>query len=191
MSFTDPLGADQFVLDRLVQCRERETGDSRHLRRRISAIVWRSSTHQPLFYPGAGRILADVPASTERRFGGGIQHRHWPMRSAPQDWTIIRVARDTDEARGYRYKTRRGMMLVATKSKIAISLPVDQIARVHREVRAGRAGSVSGYIATVLAEQERRGVSARIAAGLDRATWRTVWAKDIKWAELALEQCGG
>lgn len=43
-----------------------------------------------------------------------------------------------------------------TKAKIAISLPREQLARVNREVRAGRADSVSGYIAQVLAEQEKR-----------------------------------
>ena len=43
-----------------------------------------------------------------------------------------------------------------TMAKIAISLPKQQLARVHREVRAGRADSVSGYIARVLAEQEKR-----------------------------------
>ena len=43
-----------------------------------------------------------------------------------------------------------------TTSKIAITLPEEQLKRVHREVRAGRAESVSGYIAQVLAEQERR-----------------------------------
>ena len=43
-----------------------------------------------------------------------------------------------------------------TRSKIAISLPKDQLARVHREIRAERADSVSGYIARVLAEHERR-----------------------------------
>src|SRR5690349_8083583 len=43
-----------------------------------------------------------------------------------------------------------------TMSKIAITLPEEQLKRVHREVRAGRADSVSGYIARVLAEQERR-----------------------------------
>jgi hypothetical protein len=42
-----------------------------------------------------------------------------------------------------------------TKSKIAITLPKDQLARVHQEVRAGRANSVSGYIARVLAEHEK------------------------------------
>ena len=43
-----------------------------------------------------------------------------------------------------------------TTSKIAITLPEEQLARVHREVRSGRADSVSGYIARALAEQERR-----------------------------------
>jgi hypothetical protein len=43
-----------------------------------------------------------------------------------------------------------------TRSKIAISLPKVQLARVQREVLAGRADSVSGYIARVLAEEERR-----------------------------------
>jgi Arc/MetJ-type ribon-helix-helix transcriptional regulator len=43
-----------------------------------------------------------------------------------------------------------------TTSKIAISLPKEQLARVRREVRAGRADSVSGYIARALEEQERR-----------------------------------
>jgi len=38
-----------------------------------------------------------------------------------------------------------------TKAKIAISLPKHQLARVHREIRAGRADTVSGYIARVLA----------------------------------------
>jgi len=43
-----------------------------------------------------------------------------------------------------------------TTAKIAISLPKHQLPRVHREVRAGRADSVSGYIAGVLAAQEKR-----------------------------------
>jgi hypothetical protein len=43
-----------------------------------------------------------------------------------------------------------------TTSKIAITLPEEQLGRVHREVRAGRADSVSGYIARVLSEHERR-----------------------------------
>ena len=43
-----------------------------------------------------------------------------------------------------------------TTTKIAITLPEDQLARVHRAVRAGRADSVSGYITRVLIEQDRQ-----------------------------------
>jgi Arc/MetJ-type ribon-helix-helix transcriptional regulator len=42
-----------------------------------------------------------------------------------------------------------------TTTKIAITLPEEQLARVNRAVRAGRADSVSGYITQALAEQER------------------------------------
>lgn len=42
------------------------------------------------------------------------------------------------------------------KAKIAITLPVDQLRRIRKEVRAGRAESVSGYISEILAEQESR-----------------------------------
>ena len=77
-----------------------------------------------------------------------------------------------------------------TKSKIAISLPADQIAWVHREVRAGRAGSVSGYIARVLAEQERRESLRELLRDLIEQHGEPA-AKDIKWAERALEQRRG
>ena len=45
-----------------------------------------------------------------------------------------------------------------------------QIAPVRREVRAGRAASVSGYIATVLAEQERRESLRELLSRADQAT---------------------
>jgi hypothetical protein len=77
-----------------------------------------------------------------------------------------------------------------TKSKIAISLPKDQIARVRREVRAGRAGSVSGYIARVLAEQERRESLRELLRDLMEQHGEPT-AKDIKWAERALQQRRG
>jgi len=73
-----------------------------------------------------------------------------------------------------------------TRSKIAISLPKDQIARVHREVRAGRATSVSGYIAKVLAEQERRESLRELLRDLIKQHGAPA-AKDVKWAERALE----
>jgi hypothetical protein len=77
-----------------------------------------------------------------------------------------------------------------TTSKIAISLPKDQIARVHREVRAGRARSVSGYIAGVLAEQGRRESLRELLEDLIEQHGKPA-AKDIKWAERALEQRRG
>jgi hypothetical protein len=75
----------------------------------------------------------------------------------------------------------RGM----TRSKIAISLPNDQLARVHREVRAGRADSVSGYISRVLAEQERR-ESLRVLLRDLIEQYGEPEAKDIQWAKRAL-----
>ncbi len=42
-----------------------------------------------------------------------------------------------------------------TAAKIAITLPQEQLAQVRKAVRAGRADSVSGYIARVLAEHAR------------------------------------
>lgn len=72
-----------------------------------------------------------------------------------------------------------------TRSKIAISLPKDQLARVHREVRAGRADSVSGYIARVLEEQEKRESLRALLKDLIEQHGEPS-AKDIQWAERAL-----
>jgi hypothetical protein len=72
-----------------------------------------------------------------------------------------------------------------TRSKIAISLPDDQLARVHREVRAGRADSVSGYIAQVLAEHEKR-ESLRVLLRDLIEQYGKPADKDIQWAEHVL-----
>ena len=72
-----------------------------------------------------------------------------------------------------------------TRSKIAISLPKEQLARVHREVRAGRANSVSGYIAGVLAEHEKRESLRSLLRELTEQ-YGEPSAEDIKWAERAL-----
>ena len=72
-----------------------------------------------------------------------------------------------------------------TTSKIAISLPKEQLARVHREVRAGRAGSVSGYIARVLAEHEKRESLGVLLRDLIEQHGEPA-VKDIEWAERAL-----
>ena len=72
-----------------------------------------------------------------------------------------------------------------TRSKIAISLPKDQLLRVHREVRAGRADSVSGYIAKVLEEHERRESLQALLRDLIEQYGEPA-AEDVKWAEHAL-----
>ncbi len=72
-----------------------------------------------------------------------------------------------------------------TKAKIAISLPKDQLARVHREIRAGRADSVSGYIARVLAESEKRESLRALLRDLTEQYGEPA-AEDIEWAERAL-----
>ena len=72
-----------------------------------------------------------------------------------------------------------------TRSKIAISLPSDQLAKVHSEVRAGRADSVSGYIAQVLAEHERRESLRALLRDLIEQ-YGEPEAEDIEWAKRAL-----
>jgi Arc/MetJ-type ribon-helix-helix transcriptional regulator len=72
-----------------------------------------------------------------------------------------------------------------TRSKIAISVPKDQLARVRGEVRAGRADSVSGYIAGALAEQEKRESLRALLRDLIKQHGEPA-KEDIEWAERAL-----
>lgn len=72
-----------------------------------------------------------------------------------------------------------------TRSKIAITLPKDQLARIHRQVRVGRADSVSGYITQVLAENERTESLDALLRDLIEQHGEPS-AKDKKWAERAL-----
>lgn len=72
-----------------------------------------------------------------------------------------------------------------TRSKIAISLPTDQLVRIRQEVRAGRANSVSGYIARVLSDHARRESLRTLLQDLTEQYGKPD-AKDIKWAERAL-----
>jgi len=72
-----------------------------------------------------------------------------------------------------------------TRSKIAISLPKEQLMRAHREIRAGRADSVSGYISRALAEQEKRESLQSLLRDLIEQYGEPA-AKDIKWAERVL-----
>lgn len=74
-----------------------------------------------------------------------------------------------------------------TRLKIAITLPRDQLARVHREIRAGRADSVSGYIARALAEQEERESLRVLLLDLIKQHGEP-GAEETKWAKSALSQ---
>jgi len=76
-----------------------------------------------------------------------------------------------------------------TPAKIAISLPKHQLARVHREVRAGRADSVSGYIAGVLAEREKRDSLRTLLRDLIEQHGKPA-PEDVKWAERMLPPRG-
>ena len=72
-----------------------------------------------------------------------------------------------------------------TRSKIAISLPKNQLAMIHREIRAGQADSVSGYISRVIAEHGRRESLRTLLRNLIEQHGEPA-AEDIKWAERAL-----
>jgi Arc/MetJ-type ribon-helix-helix transcriptional regulator len=72
-----------------------------------------------------------------------------------------------------------------TRSKIAISLPEDQLVKVRQEVRAGGADSVSGYIARSLKEHERSESLQALLRDLIEQ-YGAPAAKDIQWAERAL-----
>ena len=72
-----------------------------------------------------------------------------------------------------------------TTSKIAITLPEEQLERVHREVRAGRADSVSGYIAHVLEEHERRESLRDLLRDLIAEHGEPA-GEDVRWAKRVL-----
>ena len=72
-----------------------------------------------------------------------------------------------------------------TRAKIAISLPKHQLARIHREIRAGRAASVSGYIASLLAEQEKPDSLRTLMHDLMEQHGEPA-PEDVKWAERML-----
>ena len=71
------------------------------------------------------------------------------------------------------------------RAKIAISLPKHQLARVHRELRAGRAESVSGHISSVLEEQEKRDSLRTLLRDLIERHGEPA-PEDIEWAERML-----
>jgi Arc/MetJ-type ribon-helix-helix transcriptional regulator len=74
-----------------------------------------------------------------------------------------------------------------TAAKIAITLPQAQVAHIKRIVRAGRAESVSGYIAGALAAQERQETLQGLVADLI-AEHGEPTQKETAWAKRAIGQ---
>jgi len=72
-----------------------------------------------------------------------------------------------------------------TTTKIAITLPEEELAKVHRAIRAGQADSVSGYIARVLAENARQESLRDLVRDLIAAHGKPT-QEEKKWAKRAL-----
>jgi Arc/MetJ-type ribon-helix-helix transcriptional regulator len=72
-------------------------------------------------------------------------------------------------------------------AKIAITLPPEQLARVRRAVRRGRAPSVSAYIARALAQQDREESLAELLRDLVAAHGEPT-VKERQWARRVLRR---
>lgn len=76
-----------------------------------------------------------------------------------------------------------------TMAKIAIALPPEQLSRVRRAVKQGRAPSVSAYIVRAIAGQEREESLAGIVRDLV-ATYGEPTAREKAWARRVLARTG-
>jgi Arc/MetJ-type ribon-helix-helix transcriptional regulator len=74
-----------------------------------------------------------------------------------------------------------------TMAKIAIALPPEQLARVRRAVKRGRASSVSAYIVQALAKQDREESLADVVRDLV-AEYGAPTPGEQAWARRALRQ---
>jgi Arc/MetJ-type ribon-helix-helix transcriptional regulator len=72
-----------------------------------------------------------------------------------------------------------------TAAKIAITLPREQLAKVQRAVKSGEASSVSGYIASALAEKEQR-ESLRALVDELKFEHGEPNSREVAWAKRAL-----
>lgn len=70
-------------------------------------------------------------------------------------------------------------------TKIAVSLPDEQVDAIRRAVRDGRAASVSGFISGAVARAEREHSLATVLDDLDRELGLPS-ADDFGWADKAL-----
>ncbi len=70
-------------------------------------------------------------------------------------------------------------------TKIAVSLPTEQVDAARRAVAEGRASSVSGYIAEAMTRREREDSLKQLLDDLDRELGPPS-AVDVAWAENSL-----
>jgi hypothetical protein len=73
-----------------------------------------------------------------------------------------------------------------TKHKIAVTLPPALVARARRAVRAGRADSVSAYVAAALEEQAKLDELAELLADMLAETGGPLSARERRVADDAL-----
>lgn len=70
-------------------------------------------------------------------------------------------------------------------TKIAVSLPDDQVASIRRAVEQGRAASVSGYISAALARVDHEDSLVQLLDEMDREQG-PVGEADLAWADEVL-----
>jgi len=78
------------------------------------------------------------------------------------------------------------MMRGMTKHKIAVTLPPSLVARARRAVRAGRAASVSAYVAAALEEKAKLDDLAELLEEMLAATGGPLTASERRVADEAL-----
>jgi Arc/MetJ-type ribon-helix-helix transcriptional regulator len=73
-----------------------------------------------------------------------------------------------------------------TKSKIAVTLPPELVARARRAVRQGRAESVSAYVAAALEEKTKLDELSEMLANMLEETGGPLTARERRLADEAL-----
>ena len=78
------------------------------------------------------------------------------------------------------------MIIGMTRTKIAVSLPAELVEQAHRAVAAGRAASVSAYVAHAIEEQAKLDDLASLLAEMLAETGGPLTAKERRAADRAL-----
>jgi Arc/MetJ-type ribon-helix-helix transcriptional regulator len=75
-------------------------------------------------------------------------------------------------------------MNAALREKVAVSLPAELVRHAHAEVQAGRAPSLSAYVAQAIAEKQQRDDLEAVLDAMDAELGRPseeaeAWARDV------------